>query len=71
MDKEKRKISCTFTGHRPEKLDADEEHFLREMSGWWIMRHGFQRFIPAQEGGTKMTMEYAGKQGIEVRKYKR
>ena len=28
MDKEKRKISCTFTGHRPEKLDADEEHVI-------------------------------------------
>jgi len=41
MDKEKRKVSCTFTGHRPEKLDADEEHFLREMSGWWIMRRCF------------------------------
>lgn len=161
MDKEKRKISCTFTGHRPEKLDEDETHVIewlkteigkaveegytdfitgmaRGVDLWaaeevlrlkeegaelrliaasafkgmeerwardWQVRYrtvlkkadevhfisakpGRRAFFERNEwmvdhasrliavytgagGGTKMTMEYAGKQGVEVSKYKR
>ena len=71
MDKEKRKISCTFTGHRPEKLDADEEHVIEwlkkemhdqyEYIDWFVCECEYGKdpkrlYIPDEE--TKITNIY-------------
>ena len=60
---------------------ADEVHFISAKPGRrafferneWMVDHAslLLAVYTGAGGGTKMTMEYAGKQGVEVRKYKR
>ena len=53
MTNENRKVSCTFTGHRPERLDADEgkviEWLKKEIAG--AVEEGYKIFITGMARG--------------------